>query len=159
MRHVLDEIDARLDAAHTRATGRGAALRPPVLVLGVSERMGSNWLSDLLRAALVQHNEPLRQQSGAAHPLSALNPGVADITSAELDGTVERLAERKLDLSWAGGSTRPVRQTGKPRRGGGQRMPTVTLEPGFSTVGGPKAHEIFDVDVQPGGTAVASLHM
>ena len=86
MRHVLDEIDARLSTTRSRAADQGAALRPPVLALGVSERVGSNWLSDLLRAEIEQHNEPLRQQIGPVHPLSALNPGVADITDAELDG-------------------------------------------------------------------------
>src|SRR5260370_39700264 len=86
MRHVLDEIDARLSTIRSRAADQGAALRPPALALGVSERVGSNWLSDLLRAEIVQHNEPLRQQIGPVHPLSALNPGVADIADAELDG-------------------------------------------------------------------------
>jgi formylglycine-generating enzyme required for sulfatase activity len=84
MRHVLDEIDARVSATRDFAERRGLLLRPPVLALGVSERVGSNWLSDLLRAAMTQHNEPLRQQIGAAHPLSALNPSVSDITNASL---------------------------------------------------------------------------
>ena len=86
MRHVLDEIDARTAAARARAAEQGTVLRPPVLALGVSERVGSNWLSDRLRPALVQHNEPLRQQIGPAHPLSALNPAVADIADVELAG-------------------------------------------------------------------------
>src|ERR1700735_2266942 len=86
MRHVLDEIDARLCITRGRAAEQGAVLRSPALALGVSERVGSNWLSDLLRVAMVQHNEPLRQQIGPGHPLSALNPSVADITEAELDG-------------------------------------------------------------------------
>lgn len=86
MRHVLAEIDTRVAATRTRAAGQGMVLRPPVLALGVSERVGSNWLSDRLRPALVQHNEPLRQQIGPAHPLSALNPAVADIADVELAG-------------------------------------------------------------------------
>jgi hypothetical protein len=48
-------------------------LNPPVLVCGIAERVGSNWLSDTLRDALPQHNEPLRQQvtsigAGTARP-------------------------------------------------------------------------------------------
>jgi len=86
MRHVLDEIGARVTAARALAARRGLRLRSPVLALGVSERVGSNWLSDLLRAVMRQHNEPLRQQIGAAHPLSALNPAVADLAGADLDG-------------------------------------------------------------------------
>ena len=46
---------------------------------------GSNWLSDSLRSALVQHNEPLRQQLGPQHPLSALNPDAVDVDEAVLD--------------------------------------------------------------------------
>ncbi|MFE5860206.1 hypothetical protein ACFQ77_06545 [Streptomyces virginiae] len=57
----------------------------PLLALGVFERVGSNWMSDSLRALLPQHNEPLRQQLGREHPLSALNPSPAGL-DAELDG-------------------------------------------------------------------------
>ncbi|AVH55633.1 hypothetical protein C4B68_07395 [Streptomyces dengpaensis] len=44
--------------------------QPPVLALGVFERVGSNWLSDSLRQVMAQHNEPFRQQLSRAHPLS-----------------------------------------------------------------------------------------
>ncbi|WP_369185817.1 hypothetical protein [Streptomyces sp. Y1] len=47
---------------------------PPLLLLGAFERVGSNWASDVLRPVMQQHNEPFRQQFGAAHPLSAVNP-------------------------------------------------------------------------------------
>ncbi len=55
-----------------KAAGRTG--RAPLLILGAFERVGSNWVSDQLRASMQQHNEPFRQQLGAAHPLSALNP-------------------------------------------------------------------------------------
>src|SRR5690625_260104 len=45
---------------------------PPILVLGTSERVGSNWVLDSLRHATVQHNEPLRQQLGREHPLAPM---------------------------------------------------------------------------------------
>ncbi|MFB8763856.1 hypothetical protein [Nocardiopsis alba] len=48
------------------------AARPPILVLGISERVGSNWVLDSMRHATVQHNEPLRQQLGREHPLAPL---------------------------------------------------------------------------------------
>jgi hypothetical protein len=47
---------------------------PPLLILGTFERVGSNWVSDMLRPVTGQHNEPFRQQIGADHPWSAVNP-------------------------------------------------------------------------------------
>ncbi|MFG2917576.1 hypothetical protein ACGF0D_32360 [Kitasatospora sp. NPDC048298] len=55
-----------------KAAGRTG--RAPLLILGAFERVGSNWVSDQLRASMQQHNEPFRQQLGVEHPLSALNP-------------------------------------------------------------------------------------
>ncbi|GAA4895784.1 SUMF1/EgtB/PvdO family nonheme iron enzyme [Streptomonospora salina] len=48
------------------------AKRPPILVLGTSERVGSNWALDSLRHATIQHNEPVRQQLGRDHRLSPM---------------------------------------------------------------------------------------
>ena len=53
--------------------GAVSAAAPPVLALGVFERVGSNWLSDSLRPLMPQHNEPFRQQLGSKHPLSPVN--------------------------------------------------------------------------------------
>ncbi|MFE9244771.1 hypothetical protein [Nocardiopsis sp. NPDC006938] len=56
------------------------AALPPILVLGTSERVGSNWVLDSMRHATTQHNEPLRQQLGRDHPLAPLTsapPGAA----------------------------------------------------------------------------------
>ena len=39
----------------------GGNVLPPVLLLGVMERVGSNWVSDTLRSVTGQHNEPFRQ--------------------------------------------------------------------------------------------------
>ena len=52
---ALEEIPERVRA--TRESG-GSVL-PPVLLLGVMERVGSNWVSDTLRPVTGQHNEPL----------------------------------------------------------------------------------------------------
>ena len=60
--------------------GSGGNVLPPVLLLGVMERVGSNWVSDMLRPVTGQHNEPFRQQVGPAHPLSSLNPGISPTT-------------------------------------------------------------------------------
>lgn len=46
--------------------------RPPILLLGTSERVGSNWTLDVLRHATIQHNEPFRQQLGVEHPYAPL---------------------------------------------------------------------------------------
>jgi Sulfatase-modifying factor enzyme 1 len=79
---VLDEIDARLAVMAGAARSRGEILLPPLLVLGTSERVGSNWISDRLRPMLAQHNEPFLQQLGADHPLSPLNPRIAAATGS-----------------------------------------------------------------------------
>jgi formylglycine-generating enzyme required for sulfatase activity len=77
---LLAEIGARLQAMSEAARERGDKLLPPLLILGTSERVGSNWISDTLRPALGQHNEPFRQQLAPSHPLSPLNPRPASLT-------------------------------------------------------------------------------
>jgi hypothetical protein len=72
-RGIPGEIGARLRGMRETARERGEVLLPPLLMLGTSERVGSNWISDTLRPVLGQHNEPFRQQLGADHPLSPLN--------------------------------------------------------------------------------------
>ncbi len=89
---VLAEITARIELMRSAAHARGIVLLPPLLMLGTSERVGSNWLSDTLRPVMDQLNEPFRQQIGACHPLSALNPRavpVPEVTDAAL-GTYGR---------------------------------------------------------------------
>lgn len=71
---VMAEIRGRTEVMRSAALARGMSLLPPLLMLGTSERVGSNWLSDTLRPVMDQHNEPFRQQPDAGHPLSALNP-------------------------------------------------------------------------------------
>jgi hypothetical protein len=70
---VLEEIAGRVRAIRES----GGSVLPPVLLLGVMERVGSNWVSDTLRPVTGQHNEPFRQQISPAHPLSSLNPGMS----------------------------------------------------------------------------------
>ncbi|WP_051366672.1 hypothetical protein [Hamadaea tsunoensis] len=72
--HVLDEIDQRVTDLRAWARFGGVTVLPPLLALGTSERVGSNWLSDTLRPIMPQHNEPFRQQLGSLHPLSPVNP-------------------------------------------------------------------------------------
>jgi hypothetical protein len=69
---VLREVGARVAAMRDA----GISALPPLLLLGVMERVGSNWVSDTIRPVTGQHNEPFRQQVSPAHPLSALNPGM-----------------------------------------------------------------------------------
>lgn len=71
---VMAEIRGRTEVMRSAAGACGTSLLPPLLMLGTSERVGSNWLSDTLRPVMEQHNEPFRQQIDADHPLSALNP-------------------------------------------------------------------------------------
>jgi hypothetical protein len=79
---VLSEIQARLTVMIEAARERGEAVLPPLLILGTSERVGSNWVSDTLRPVLGQHNEPFRQQLGPDHPWSALNPRFVGIAGS-----------------------------------------------------------------------------
>jgi hypothetical protein len=76
------EVEARLTALTRTARERGERVRAPLLILGTSERVGSNWVSDTLRPALGQHNEPFRQQLGPDHPWSAVNPRFDDTPPA-----------------------------------------------------------------------------
>ncbi len=84
----------------------GGSVLPPVLLLGVMERVGSNWVSDTLRPVTGQHNEPFRQQVGPAHPLSSLNPGMSP------DDAALRLGPygQHWLVTFAAGKYAPVRQ-------------------------------------------------
>ncbi len=62
----------------------GGSVLPPVLLLGVMERVGSNWVSDTLRPVTGQHNEPFRQQVGPAHPLHGRHPAPGERTRIAL---------------------------------------------------------------------------
>ncbi|MET9142950.1 SUMF1/EgtB/PvdO family nonheme iron enzyme [Streptomyces sp. NPDC004042] len=64
----------------------GLLASPPALALGIFERVGSNWLSDSLRAAMPQHNEPFRQQLGREHPLSPGNRVPPSLQGTGLSG-------------------------------------------------------------------------
>ncbi|MGI5184722.1 hypothetical protein ACQEVZ_51550 [Dactylosporangium sp. CA-152071] len=79
---MLLEIDRRLVDLRAQAGGAGVTMLPPMLALGTSERVGSNWLSDTLRPVMPQHNEPFRQQLDVLHPLSPVNPFSVDIEQA-----------------------------------------------------------------------------
>lgn len=87
---VTSEIAARVQTMRVAARQRGGDLIAPLLVLGTSERVGSNWISDTLRPVLGQHNEPFRQQLDASHPMSALNPQLASPGRALALGSLGR---------------------------------------------------------------------
>jgi formylglycine-generating enzyme required for sulfatase activity len=80
------EVEARLAAITQAARVREERVLAPLLILGTSERVGSNWVSDTLRPVLGQHNEPFRQQLGPDHPWSALNPRFGDPRAAAHGG-------------------------------------------------------------------------
>jgi hypothetical protein len=107
---ISQQISRHLTHMRAAATAAATPLYPPLLLLGTSERVGSNWLSDTLRAVSGQHNEPFRQQLAPGHPLSALNPEVTDLPrAAQMLGPYARhwLAE------FTTGKYRPVRQVVK----------------------------------------------
>jgi formylglycine-generating enzyme required for sulfatase activity len=108
---VPGEIHARLTALAEAARKGGAAVLPPLLILGTCERVGSNWVSDMLRPVAGQHNEPFRQQIGPDHPWSARNPlfaGTAVTASAAIG-----LLGRHWLVSFAVAKYRPDRQVVK----------------------------------------------
>lgn len=76
----------RIDPGAMTVADRTATLRatPPALALGIFERVGSNWLSDTLRAVMPQHNEPFRQQLSRQHPLTPGDRVPTDLTTATL---------------------------------------------------------------------------
>lgn len=89
------EVEARLTAFIRTARERGEQVQAPLLILGTSERVGSNWVSDTLRPVLGQHNEPFRQQLGPDHPWSALNPRFDDPPAAVSGGLPSRARPRR----------------------------------------------------------------
>jgi formylglycine-generating enzyme required for sulfatase activity len=105
---VLAEIQARIQAMQSAAHTRGAAVLPPLLMLGTSERVGSNWLSDTLRPVMDQHNEPFRQQLGAGHPLSALNADAVPL--AQITGTTLGTYGRHWLVTFVTSKYSPARQ-------------------------------------------------
>jgi hypothetical protein len=100
---VLDEIAGRVRALRES----DSSTLPPLLLLGVMERVGSNWVSDALRPVTGQHNEPFRQQVGPAHPLSALNTGIMSLEAA---GPRLGLYGRHWLVAFAAGKYAPIRQ-------------------------------------------------
>jgi len=96
------QVEVRETAASVAAQaaalyGHGGAAAP-VLALGVFERVGSNWLSDSLRPTMPQHNEPFRQQLGADHPLSPLNPTAPELNRVLAPVQRHHLASALRDL-------------------------------------------------------------
>jgi Sulfatase-modifying factor enzyme 1 len=81
---LLNEIAARLHGMRESARESDQELLPPLLILGTSERVGSNWISDTLRPMMGQHNEPFRQQLAPDHPLSPLNPRPRNLAEGDL---------------------------------------------------------------------------
>ncbi|GAA1824881.1 hypothetical protein HC028_26250 [Planosporangium flavigriseum] len=101
----------RLAVMRGAAAQRGDVLVTPLLLVGTSERVGSNWLSDTLAAWWGQYNEPLRQQLDATHPLSACNP--APVCLDELvDADLGPFGRHWL-VTFAAGKYGPVRQVVK----------------------------------------------
>lgn len=110
MDEISEEISQYIGRMKAAAASAEITLHPPLLMLGTSERVGSNWLSDTLRAVSGQHNEPFRQQLGPDHPLSALNVHVGDLKcAAGRLGPYGRLWLAEFVASKYG----PVRQTVK----------------------------------------------
>ncbi|MEV5129099.1 hypothetical protein ACN6K8_000267 [[Kitasatospora] papulosa] len=87
----LTAIARRVAALYGQYEAEGPALRTaPVLALGTFERVGSNWLSDSLRAEMPQHNEPFRQQLSRKHPTSPHNRVPLELTGGAWLGALEQ---------------------------------------------------------------------
>lgn len=68
---LQDDISDYIDCINS--TDNSDLVHSPVLALGVSERVGSNWFLDTLNKSLHTHNEPFRQQLHRSHPLSTMS--------------------------------------------------------------------------------------
>lgn len=66
MHHLRDDLIADIDEEYRPIT--------PVTVLGIFERVGSNWFLDSVASAFHTHNEPYRQQLHWTHQSSSLTP-------------------------------------------------------------------------------------
>ena len=107
---VPGEIETRLTALAEAAREGRTVVLPPLLILGTCERVGSNWVSDSLRPAAGQHNEPFRQQIGPDHPWSAVNPlltGIGSTAPSAIAGALlavlpAALARRLIAVNGAG---------------------------------------------------------
>jgi len=71
---ILDDISQELERLRHAAAEDDIVLNTPVLALGISERVGSNWFLDTLAQSMQSHNEPFRQQLHGSHPLSTISP-------------------------------------------------------------------------------------
>lgn len=69
---LSQEIATQVDLLRDFAGANGKEFCPPILALGISERVGSNWFLDTLSNTLHTHNEPFRQQLHATHPMSTI---------------------------------------------------------------------------------------
>lgn len=88
-------------------------LYPPVLALGMFERVGSNWFLDTFSDTVHAHNEPFRQQLGDHHPTSALAHTLTLLK--ETDGSAlmpyERFWFEEFYLSKFAASTQLIKET------------------------------------------------
>jgi hypothetical protein len=55
--------------------------KKPLLILGIFERVGSNWLLDTLNSCVHTHNEPFKQQLGKESAYSTLATHLEDVQS------------------------------------------------------------------------------
>ena len=76
---LLDEIARRRVGLRASALKWDQPVHTPLVVLGIFERVGSNWFADTLRSSVTLHNEPFRLQLHPTHPFSALNPELVPI--------------------------------------------------------------------------------
>ena len=70
---LMEEIDRELSAMRRAAAAIDKEFFPPVLAMGIFERVGSNWFCDSVRHVVQLSNEPFRQHLHPSHPLSPLN--------------------------------------------------------------------------------------
>lgn len=84
---VLEDIRSQVDSIKTNALENGETIAAPVLALGVSERVGSNWFLATLANTMQTHNEPFRQQLHRSHQLSTICPQPLDVSNYPLEAT------------------------------------------------------------------------
>jgi hypothetical protein len=86
--HSLNgDIQSRVQDMVMLASEQGTSLNAPVLAMGISERVGSNWFLDAIGTSMSTCNEPYRQQLHDTHVLSALNPDMLSLSDLSVNDT------------------------------------------------------------------------
>lgn len=82
-KYFLGHLEERKKKLLFFAEKKDTNLLPPLLAMGISERVGSNWFLDTLTKYIHTYNEPFRQQLHSSQRFSSLNQKRENISEVE----------------------------------------------------------------------------